>query len=50
MVLATAVGLALLLVPAWHTPYFWMAWVIGSLLCAVASIFVGTFVKDDPTE
>ena len=50
MVLATAVGLALLLVPAWHTPYFWMAWVIGGLLCAVASIFVGTFVKDDPTE
>lgn len=31
-------------------PYFWMAWVIGGLLCAVASIFVGTFVKDDPTE
>lgn len=48
MVLATAVGLALLLVPAWHTPYFWMAWVIGGLLCAVASIFVSTFVKNDP--
>ena len=48
MLAATIVGLALLLVPAWNTPYFWLAWVFGGLLCAVASIFVATFVKDDP--
>lgn len=49
MIMATIAGLALLLVPQWHTPFFWMAWAFGGLLCAVASIFVSTFVKDDPT-
>lgn len=49
MILATIVGLVLLLVPEWFTPFFWMAWVVGGLLCAVAGIFVGTFVRDDPT-
>ncbi len=49
MIAATMVGVALLLVPQWHTAYFWMAWVVGGLLCGVASIFVSTFVKDDPT-
>lgn len=50
MILATVAGVALLLVPQWHTPFFWLAWVFGGLLCAVASIFVATFVKDDPTQ
>ena len=50
MILATVAGVALLLVPQWHTPFFWLAWVFGGLLCAVAGIFVGTFVKDDPTQ
>lgn len=50
MLVATIAGLALLLVPAWFTPFFWLAWVFGGLLCAVASIFVATFVKDEPTQ
>ena len=50
MILTTIAGLVLLLVPQWHTPYFWMAWVIGGLLCGVASIFVSTFIKDDPAQ
>ena len=49
MILATIVGVALLLVPQWHTAYFWMAWFVGGLLCGVVSISVSTFVKDDPT-
>lgn len=49
MIAATIVGLALLLVPAWYTPYFWLSWVFGGLLCGIASIFVSTFVKDDPS-
>lgn len=44
------IGVALLLVPQWHTPFFWLTWVFGGLLCAVAGIFVGTFAKDDPTQ
>ena len=45
----TIVGMALLLVPQWHTAYFWMAWVVGGLLCGVVGIAVSTFIKDDPT-
>ncbi|MCI2241144.1 helix-turn-helix transcriptional regulator [Adlercreutzia faecimuris] len=48
MILATVAGIVMLLVPGYQTPYFWMAWVIGGLLCGVASIFVSTFVRDDP--
>lgn len=50
MVVATIVGLVMLLVPGYRSPMFWMAWVIGGLLCAVASIVVQTFVKDQPSE
>ena len=35
MILATIVGLVLLLVPGCRTPYFWMSWVVGGLLCGV---------------
>ena len=49
MIIATIVGMALLLVPQWHTAYFWMAWVVGGLLCGVVGIAVSTFIKDDPT-
>ena len=49
MIIATIVGMALLLVPQWHTAYFWMAWFVGGLLCGVVGIAVSTFIKDDPT-
>jgi DNA-binding XRE family transcriptional regulator len=48
MIIATIVGMALLLVPQWHTAYFWMAWFVGGLLCGVVGIAVSTFIKDDP--
>ena len=46
MIVATIAGLVLLFVPEDVTPYFWLAWAIGGLLCAVAAIAVGSFVKD----
>lgn len=50
MVVATIAGLVMLLVPDYRSPMFWMAWVVGGLLCAVAAISVQTFVKDQPSE
>ncbi len=50
MVVATIAGLVMLFVPDYRTPFFWMAWVVGGLLCAVASISVQTFVKDQSGE
>lgn len=50
MVVATIAGLVMLFVPGYHSPLFWMAWVVGGLLCAVANIAVQTFVKDQPGE
>lgn len=49
MIVATIVGLVMLFVPGYQSPYFWLAWPIGGLLCAVAAIAVSAFVKDDPT-
>lgn len=49
MIVATIAGLVMLFVPGYQTPYFWLAWAIGGLLCAVAAIAVSSFVKDDPT-
>ena len=43
-------GLVMLFVPEYETPYFWLAWAIGGLLCAVAAIAVGSFVKDQPSR
>ncbi len=45
MILATIVGLCLLFgIPA-YTNYFWMAWVVGGLTCAIVSVVVNTFMK-----
>ena len=49
MIVATIAGLVMLFVPEYETPYFWLAWAIGGLLCAVAAIAVGSFVKDQPS-
>ena len=29
---------------------YWVMWAIGGLLCAVAAIAVGSFVKDQPNR
>lgn len=50
MVVATIAGLVMLFVPVYRSPLFWMAWVVGGLMCAVASIAVQTFIKDQPGE
>ena len=50
MIIATIAGLVMLFVPEYRTPYFWLAWAIGGLLCAVAAIAVGSFVKDQPSQ
>ena len=50
MIVATIAGLVMLFVPEYETPYFWLAWAIGGLLCAVAAIAVGSFVKDQPNR
>ena len=50
MIVATIAGLVMLFVPEYQTPYFWLAWAVGGLLCAVAAIAVGSFVKDQPSQ
>ena len=45
MILATIAGLVMLFVPAYQTPYFWLAWAIGGLLCAIASLFIKAISK-----
>lgn len=50
MIVATIAGLVMLFVPEYQTPYFWLAWAVGGLLCAVATIAVGSFVKDQPSQ
>lgn len=45
MVLATIVGLCLLFGVPVASDYFWMAWVVGGLLCALVSIIMNTFAK-----
>ncbi len=37
MIIATIAGLVMLFVPEYQTPLFWMAWVIGGLLCGAVS-------------
>ena len=49
-IIATKAGMVKLFVPEYRTPYFWLAWAIGGLLCAVAAIAVGSFVKDQPSQ
>lgn len=43
MVVATIAGLSMLFIPGIRTSYFWLAWVFGGLLCAVASIAIKGF-------
>lgn len=50
MIVATIAGLVMLFVPEYETPFFWLAWAIGGMLCAVAAIAVGIFVKDQPIQ
>lgn len=45
MILATIVGLCLLFGIPSYSPYFWMAWVVGGLCCAIATVAVKTFGK-----
>lgn len=45
MILATIAGLIMLFVPSFQTPYFWLAWAIGGLLCAIASLFIKAISK-----
>lgn len=45
MVVATIIGLCLLFGVPVASDYFWMAWVVGGLLCALVSIIMNTFAK-----
>lgn len=45
MIIATIAGLIMLFVPPYQTPYFWLAWAIGGLLCAVAALLIKAFRK-----
>lgn len=45
MVVATIIGLCLLFGVPVASEYFWMAWVVGGLLCALVSIIMNTFAK-----
>ena len=40
MIAATIVGLLLLFVPGLFTPFFWLSWAVGGLLCGMTSIVV----------
>ncbi len=46
MLIATIAGLVMLFVPGYATPYFWLAWPIGGLLCGVASNLTSAFVAE----
>lgn len=45
MILATIVGLVMLFVPSYQSAYFWMAWVVGGLLCGIAALLIKGFAK-----
>ncbi len=45
MIAATIVGLLLLFVPDIQTPYFWLSWVVGGLLCGMTSIVVHASIR-----
>lgn len=46
MLVATIAGLVMLFVPGYASPYFWLAWPIGGLLCGVASNLTSAFVAE----
>lgn len=50
MIVATIAGLVMLFVPGYQTPFFWLAWAVGGLLCAVVAIAVDIFIKDQPSR
>ncbi|WP_165062618.1 helix-turn-helix transcriptional regulator [Adlercreutzia sp. ZJ154] len=43
MMVATIVGLVMLFVPEYSTPFFWLAWPIGGLLCGISSVLIKGF-------
>ncbi len=45
MILATIIGLLLLLVPQLYTPYFWLSWVVGGLLCGMISVILEVTIR-----
>ncbi len=45
MIIATIAGLIMLFVPEYQTPYFWLAWAIGGLLCGVAALLIKAISK-----
>ena len=45
MIVATIIGLCLMFGIPTFSPYFWMAWVIGGLCCALAKIIVNMLHK-----
>lgn len=60
MILSTIVGLVLLFIPVFSAPdmdafnpegtsamWFWMAWVVGGMLCGVVAILMNAFGKKD---
>lgn len=47
MLIATIAGLTMLFVPGYTTPYFWLAWPLGGLLCGVVSCLTSAFVARD---
>ena len=46
MLVATIAGLVMLFVPGYTSPYFWLAWPIGGLLCGVVSNLTSAFVAE----
>ena len=47
MLVATMAGLVMLFVPAYQTPFFWLAWPIGGIACGVVSCLVTAFMADE---
>ena len=47
MLVATIVALVMLFVPQYFSPFFWLAWPIGALLCAIAALLMKGFMSDD---
>ena len=60
MILATIVGLGLLFYPIFTAPdpahfepegtstmWFWMAWVVGGMLCGIVSLLMNAFGKQE---
>lgn len=45
MIIATIAGLVMLFIPEYKSAYFWMAWPIGGLLCAIVALLIRGFAK-----